>query len=231
MEKVNKLIAAAGAALMFSSAAIANVIYTWTADGVTENIAQQATAIFNFSSKDSLTITLINNVAPTASITSELDGLVWSLTSAPATATLLSVSALSVIDCTSGVPCSPGDGATPYGWGTTHSGLDLALGAGFAGGGFSYHPYGIVNQSFNGAGLNDPLFNPLLVGPVTYTFALTGLNFIPEVTSATFLFGKVPTRVNGVDPPNGVPEPQSLALLGIGLLAAAWTSHRKRRPV
>ena len=74
--------------VLFSSAAIANVIYTWTADGVTESVAQQATAIFNFSSKDSLTITLTNNVAPTASITSEVDGLVWSLTSAPATATL-----------------------------------------------------------------------------------------------------------------------------------------------
>jgi PEP-CTERM motif len=220
------------AMVLFSTATVASVTYTWTADGITESVAQQATAVFNFSSRDSLTITLTNNVAPTTFITSEVDGLLFRLTSMPATATLESISAPSVINCTSGVtPCPPGTGSTPYGWGTTLSGLDFALGAGFSGGGFSYHPYGIVNQSYNGAGLSDPLFNPLLVGPVTFTFALTGLDFIPEVSSATFLFGRVPNGVDGRDPPSAVPEPQSLALLGLGLLAAAWTSHRKRRPV
>jgi hypothetical protein len=68
------------------------------------------------------------------------------------------------------------------------------------------------------------------VGPVTFTFALTGLDFIPEVSSATFLFGRVPNAVDGRDPP-GVPEPQSVALLGLGLLAAAWSFRRKRHPV
>ena len=230
MRKSTEFILAA-ALVLFSTAVVANVTYTWTADGVTESVAQQATAVFNFSSRNSLTITLTNNVAPTAFITSEVDGLMFSLTSMPATVTLQSVSAPSVIDCTSGVtPCPPGAGSMPYGWGTTLSGFDFALGAGFSGGGFSYHPYGIVNQSYNAAGLSDPLFNPLLVGPVTFTFALTGLDFIPEVSSATFLFGRVPNGVDGRDPP-GVPEPQSLALLGLGLLAAAWSFRRKRHPV
>ena len=230
MRNFEKLVVV-GSALMFSTVAAGNVIYTWTADGVTESVAQQATAVFSFASKDSLTITLTNNVAPTSFITSEVDGLLFSLTSAPATVTLQSVSAPLVIDCTAGLtPCPPASGSTPYGWGATLSGFDFGLGAGFSGGGFSFHPYGIVNQSYNAAELTDPLFNPLLVGPVTFTFALTGLQYIPEVSSATFLFGKVPNRVVGVDPPNGVPEPQSLLLLGVGLLAVVWTSRRNRHP-
>jgi hypothetical protein len=117
MRKPTEFILAA-AMVLFSTAVVANVTYTWTADGVTESVAQQATAVFNFSSRNSLTITLTNNVAPTTFITSEVDGLRFSLTSMPATVTLQSVSAPSVIDCTSGVtPCPPGAGSMPYdGW-------------------------------------------------------------------------------------------------------------------
>lgn len=228
MKKLTQL-AVVGAILAFSSVASANIIYTWNADGMTDSASQQGTAIFNFSSANSFTVTLTNNVAPTEFITSELDGLLFSFSDAPASIQLLSVSAQSVLDCTSSptAPCAPGAGSDPYGWGAGSSGGDITLGAGFAGGAFSYHPYGIINQSYNPAQLGDPAYNPLLAGPVTYTFAMTGLNYIPEVTSATFLFGTVPNPVVGVDPP-GVPEPGSLALLGVGLLALVWASRRKR---
>ena len=216
--------------LVFSPIAGANIIYTWNADGVTESASQQGTAIFNFASADSFTVTLMNNVDPTDSIVSELDGILFSFSTAPTLIDLLSITPSGVIDCTASPtsPCEPGAGASPYGWAATANGGDITLGAGYAGGNFAYHPYGIVNQNYHPGQLGDPDFNPLLTGPVTYTFAMTGLTSIPEVTSATFLFGNLPDEVIAVDPPSSVPEPGSLALIGAGLLGMVFAARRKR---
>ena len=103
------------------------------------------------------------------------------------------------------------------------TGSGFALGAGFDGSSFAYQPYGIVNANYlSTGGLGDAASNPLLVGPVTFTFALTGMRYAPEVNSVVFAFGDpafVPTRV--------VPEPRSLALLAVGLLAAGWMTRRR----
>ena len=234
MSKLSRLSAIAGALMLASGFAFAgSVQYYFTANGVTEGAAQEASALFTFDSASQLRITLTDNVNPTGLIASEVDGLQFTFAgAAPASLTLLSVTPASVINCSQGVaPCPPGDGSTPFGWGSTISGSGGALGAGFNGSGFSFHPYGIVNQNYLASGISDPDFNPLLVGPVTFTFALTGLTFIPEVDSATFLFGAVPNRVVGVDPPvpAAVPEPQTLVLLGLGLLSAAFFVRRRDR--
>lgn len=68
--------------------------------------------------------------------------------------------------------------------------------------------------------------NPLLVGPVTFNFALTGMSFAPEVSSVVFAFGD-PIEV-GALATAPVPEPQSLALVSPGLTATGWNLRRQR---
>ena len=247
--------------LLGASAASATVTYTFVADGVTNSVSQQGTAVFAFSDDaTSLTITLTDNVDPTALIASELDGLLFTLTETPTALELLSVTPQSVINC-NGVlgptsSCPAGIGTDPYGWGTTQDGANFALGAGFTGSGFQYHPYAIVNENYlapgGNGGLSNNQHNPLLVGPVTFTFSISGLSFVPEISSVTFLFGTVPDSQQGectgatceppctgaqCDPPpctNGdcgdqtVPEPPAVALFGLALLAAGLARRRIR---
>ena len=244
----------AGLALLSAAtAASATVTYTFTADGVTDSVAQQGQAVFEFANDgSSLKLTLTDNVDPTQFIASELDGFLFTLSDAPTSIELQSVIPVSVIDCNnvSGSSCPAGTGSNPYGWGRTVDGDEIALGAGFTGTDFKYHPYAIVNESYlapgGNGGISNPQHNPLLVGPVQFLFTLTGLTTAPDVTSVTFLFGTNPDSQTGqcaagtiCEPPpctNGscgdlnVPEPRTVALLGIALLAAGWTQRRKLAP-
>ena len=178
--KIRQL-AVAAVFLVASSLASANVQYTFYASGVTESYAQEGTALFSFSNDgSSLSITLTDTVDPTAAILSSITGLQFGLSSAPTSMSLVSVSAAQVVDCTnSSNPCPLGGGSSPYGWGSVATAGGFSLGAGFDGSSFAYQPYGIVNAHYLSpgglGGLGDPASNPLLVGPVTFNFALTGL--------------------------------------------------------
>ena len=226
---------AAAALTVCSATASADVIYTFTAQGVSQGFGQAGIARFDFSSPNALQLTLINTVSPTASVTSLLDGLQFMFGTAPTSIQLTGVSAPSVIDCTNvtGSSC-PAASNTPtnFGWGTTFSNGVATLGAGFSNGVIGFRPYDIVNASFNSTvanGLATAAENPLLVGPVTFTFALTGLSAIPQVTSASFYFGAPPPSNL---PAISVAEPGSLALMGIAFIAAFFginRAHRRRQ--
>ena len=232
MRKV--LLTAAAAALVgASSGASAGPVITstFTANGVTDSFSQQGTAVFAFdmSNPNAFTVTLTDNVSPTTDILSELDGLTFGFSQAPSSITLTGISPASIVDCTNSTsPCPSGTGAFPYGWGTTFGGGTVTLGAGFDGTStFSHEPFGIVNANYTApggsTGLSGAANNPLFVGPVTFTFATSGLESIPMITGVSFDFGIRPTTIDAA----AVPEPRSLALLGAGFFAA-WFVRRKR---
>jgi PEP-CTERM motif-containing protein len=219
----------AATAAFVSSVACANVTYNFSASGVTENYAQQGTAVFNFSNDgSSLSITLNDTVNPTAAILSEITGLQFSLSAPASGMTLVSVTPTQVIDCSNtSSPCPSAEGTSPYGWGSSTTGTETALGAGFDGTSFAFQPFGIVNANYlsptGPAGLQTPSTNPLLVGPVTFNFAITGLQYAPEVSNVVFAFGDPIFQ-----PAITVPEPGSLALIALGILAAGWIRVRRR---
>jgi hypothetical protein len=246
--RILKLVAALGMALAAAGASATILSYTFTANGVTDSVSQAGTAVFTFDTQNlgTFTVQLTDNVDPTSKIPSELDGFEFSFSGGPSVLSLTSVVAQSVINCngSSGSSCPAGDGSSPYGWGVTLSGDDATLGAGFKNGGFSYHPYGIVNANYvapgGNGGLSNAQHNPLLIGPVTFTFTVTGLQTIPEISNVTFLFGTVPDAQDGTctsgancpqhDPPT-LPEPRMLALLGLALMSMAWVSRARLRRV
>jgi len=249
--KLKKLLAALALLLTAPLASADIVSYTFLANGQTEGVAQQGSAVFSFDTNNLgwLQITLTDNVSPTAKTASELDGLLFSFSDPLGALTLQSVSPQAVLDCSGdhAIPCDPYAGVAPalYGWGAQSSGDDASLGAGFTGSGYAYHPYAVINSNYalpaTGDGnLANGSHNPFLVGPVTFTFQ-TDLASIPDVTSVQFLFGTNPDSQSGtctsdqcgdVGPCTdglcaSVPEPNTLALIGVALSAFGWGARRK----
>jgi len=89
----SRILLAAATLLTAASVAAMPIAYTFIADGVTENVAQQGTAVFAFDTTNLTTfsITLTDNVDPTAFIASELDGLRFTFSQAPTSLMLTNV--------------------------------------------------------------------------------------------------------------------------------------------
>jgi len=232
MRKILLMAASAALALGSAAASATAITSTFTASGVTDSVSQQATAQFSFLNANTLSITLTDNVSPTADLLSELVGLTFSFSSAPTDVQLTQIVPTSIVDCTSSKsPCPTGSGTYPYGWGGTLNGSQLSIGAGFDGTSlFAHQPYGIVNANYTApggdTGLSSAANNPLLIGPVTFTFGITGLESIPEIMGVSFAFGTQPA--NSQPGVAAVPEPRPVALLGIGLVGI-WLVRRRRR--
>jgi hypothetical protein len=195
-----------------------------------------ASALFTISGS-TLTIVL-QNTHEVSDIGQSLTGIEFTLSGTssgpPATSlSLTTVSASAFLDCVgvdTGDPCkSVGSfydykaGATigsPFTWELTDINIaDYQL---FAGG-TAWHPAGILpvgTVAADGLGTNDP-HNDWLGGPVTYTIAVTGA--LTDIDSVNFYFG-----TSGFNIPGTVPEPTSLALLGLGIACLGLSALRRK---
>ncbi|MDQ2916226.1 MAG: PEP-CTERM sorting domain-containing protein [Pseudomonadota bacterium] len=128
-------------------------------------------------------------------------------------------------------------GTPPTGWAALPSYALFTFGAG----GGSWKPYGIVNDTVVGTGSNgntsNPEHNPMLLGPVTFDFRFNEFAMTPTITGVEFYWGtggehrtgsRCTTEACVAARDSSVPEPQTLALLGLALFAMAAFRRKQR---
>lgn len=201
-----------------SGMAFADSVVVFSGSGISPSTGRPQNAQATFSFVDmgggtfALTITLENTAGPgeLGGIASALYGLSFSL-SGGGTLSLTGASAAGAVDCTSGT-CM--DVAVPTITWTYGSGQLLA----------PLPHQGIVNDNIQTTdGIPNAQHNPYLVGPVTFTFLLTGgpTDGDPTVSDVLFRFN------TGDGEFVGTPEPTSLVLLGLGLLGLGVLGKKK----
>jgi len=212
-----------GFLLAGSGVAFADSVVSFSGSGVSgiDGRPQNAMATFSFVDMGggtfALTVTLENTAGPgqLGGVSSVLYGLEFSL-SGGGTLGLTGATAAGAVDCSSGTCMSVAVPTITWTYGA--DGLLAPL------------PHqGIANNNIvTTDGIPNAQHNPYLIGPVTFTFLLTGgpTNGDPVVSEVLFRFG---TGDGEAVPPSQTPEPASSMLVFLGLAGLGGFARLRRK--
>ena len=231
------LLALAAASSIAPSASAGVITYETPAGSTTSGGAVDASATFT-TSAGMLTITLENLLANPTDVAQLISDLSFTLSSDVTGSSSLSSSSAAEVDVASDGSFATGSVVTT-GWalsapsppdelllnvlGTPIGPAHLIIGPPDAGGTYS---------DANGSIAGNPPHNPFLLTSASFTISNATITDSTTVTAATFSFG----TTEGIDvvgtpkvPPSQIPEPGTLALLGLGLASLAHRRSQRQR--
>lgn len=219
--------------LAFSAGVIHANSFTFTTPtgSTTSGGAVNASATLTTNANGTVTIVLNNNQANITDVAQAISDFDFVLSNGATTGTLSASSAQQITIASGGTTTLGSTGST--GWkidtsvssgigltvlGTTTGPSGLIVGPAGAGGVFT-----AANGSIAGNGPHNPFLNQ----SASFTVAVAGVTAATNVTGATFSFGTT-AGVNVTGTPSApTPEPETLALFGMGLLGIGGIVRRK----